>query len=166
MKKLIAITALILALDISASAASAEPLPGTTYRVDEHGYLVKENSPPLPGTTYKTDENGYLVLQVDLPPLPSGAPSGGYKVWLILIPPITAGYEVLTNTPLADWREVDSYPSAEACAHAITGDASGNFAGRYVFQVAPAEMGLNQLAALQQQAQHATCIASDDPRLR
>jgi len=47
MKKLIAITALILALDISASAASAEPLPGTTYRVDEHGYLVKENSPPL-----------------------------------------------------------------------------------------------------------------------
>jgi hypothetical protein len=155
---LIATTTLITALAIS---ASAEPLPGTTYNLDEHGYLVKENSPPLPGTTYKTDENGYLVRQVDLPPWPN-------QHWLILIPPITSGYEVLTNAPFADWQQADSYPTAQACAKAIAGTSAGNFAGNYLLQVIMHQggaIGLDQLAGIKQQTMHATCIASDDPRL-
>jgi hypothetical protein len=158
--KLITTLTLTVALAISASAASAEPLPGTTYKVNEHGYLVKENSAPLSGTTYKADENGYLVRQVDLPPPPPWPHAAAN--WLILIPPITSGYKVLTSAPLADWQEADSYPSFQACAQAMT-----TFRSDYITESFVRQGGeINPLlGAVMQQTRHATCIASNDPRL-
>jgi hypothetical protein len=71
---------------------------------------------------------------------------------------------VLSSAPLSDWQEADSSPSAEDCAQAI----GNSFKGNYIIQLSlrqGGQMPMNELAALMQQTQHATCIASDDPRL-
>ena len=83
--------------------------------------------------------------------------------WVIMIPPITDGYEVLTSVPIGDWQEADSYFDANACQAALPA-FSANFVTQLIFR--QGEITLAQLAAVQQQTQHAVCIARNDPRLR
>jgi hypothetical protein len=87
-----------------------------------------------------------------LPPIPK--PDG---LWLIMVPPITTGNEVLTSTPYSQWQEADSYHGYTACV-----DGLGWFKNNYPMTVLlrnGGSMDLGTIAALMQQAQHAICIA-------
>jgi hypothetical protein len=148
MKRIIAITTIAAALLLGGTAHAMEQgIPLRCTPIGQHGWQ------------HCTDPTGKIT---ELPPMPEdfNAP----WQWLILIPPVSTGYEVLTSAPLDDWQEADSFFSAEACAQAI----AANWASSYTanFALRQGDMALNQLVAVREQAQHATCIASNDPRLR
>lgn len=113
-------------------------------------FAITVNAEPTP-TPIPTPIGG-------LPPMPSPT-----DLWVILIPPITDGYEVLTSTPFGEWQEADSYHGADACQAALP-SFSANFVTQLIFR--QGGIAMEQLAAVQQQTQHAVCVARNDPRLR
>jgi hypothetical protein len=117
--------------------------------------------PPFPTTTATTPHTGYTVdLTTGRARIVPVNPN-----WLILIPPITTGYEVLTDSPLSEWQQADNYPDAASCAQAMHSFGSVYLMQLFGRQGSTSGVGLDQLAGVQQQTQHAVCIASDDPRL-
>lgn len=102
-------------------------------------------------------------------PTPIPTPVGGLPpmlsptdLWVIMIPPITDGYEVLSSVPFGEWQEADSYHGAYACQAALP-TFSANYVTQLIFR--QGSITMEQLAAVQQQTQHAVCIARSDPRL-
>jgi hypothetical protein len=135
MKRIIAITTLMIALATSAFGADVN----------------LDDLPPLPTSTFNdggitVDANGHLIQ------------------WLMMIPPITDGYEVLSSTPISEWQQADTYISRTTCNNALP-----TFGGNYMIQLILRQggsIGMDQLGAVMNQTQHATCIASNDRRLR
>lgn len=79
--------------------------------------------------------------------------------YLIIIPPVSDGYEVLVDAPLSRWQQADSWPTWEQCTQALQ-RFPGDYMGRLALSGAEVDYG-----AILWQSRHATCVASNDPRL-
>ena len=96
-------------------------------------------------------------------PLPSCAEVPCNQLFLILIPPITTGYEVLTSAPFVDWQEADSYHDWTDCHKALE-TFFADYTMKYQLRHADG-LGFDELTAVDEQARHAICIGDADPRL-
>lgn len=138
--KILAITTLAAALLLGGTAGAQ--------------YIDLRTLPPMPTTT--SDNPNAVIVGPDGHAYPR-------PNWIVLIPPLDTGNEVLASAPLSRWIQADIYLDEASCNRALP-----NFAGNYLFRFAnqSAELDMDQFAAVQQQTQHAVCIWKNDPRLR